>query len=64
MKTNFLNDKGHSKNPVPYFMFFYQGEILKQFSADGLDFHKNLDDLFILIKEINENPNKLNSLIE
>jgi hypothetical protein len=55
VKTNFLNEKGKSKNPVPFFMFILKGELIYEFSADSQELDDFLEKVFIKIKEFSEN---------
>jgi len=54
VKTNFLNDRGKSKNPIPYFMFLIKNVLIYQFSADNSEINELMEKVFEKIKEFTE----------
>ena len=55
VKTNFLNEKGKSKNPIPFFMFMIKSELVYQFSADSPEIYDYLQKVFEKCKEFSRN---------
>lgn len=61
IKTNFLDEKGKTKNPLPYFMFFLKGELILQFSADSAQIQSLMDQVFDQISEFTLNEKIYNN---
>jgi len=60
VKADFLNEKGKSKNPIPYFMLLIKGEVMNQFSSDSEGLEDLMIEVFEKIKIFSENSKNIN----